>query len=164
MTKFNLVRWGSFKEEGKSLKGLEAVVMIYYGYSKKMEAQLLKAYHRLMYHFTEYDVFHTEIYTPEHEELLVFCKKDCSTEVIQAIQEHSKLEKVPKAKKGDTSLNGVPRNFWWCIDIQETYGDWIAFLQPKSNLFINAVKNDYQNWLMSKTPEEREEEYKESLR
>lgn len=104
---------------------------------------------------------------------MVFCRKDWATEVIQAVrefieqpyplQDYSELEKVPKAKKEDTSCDRRLSNFWWCIDINESYGDWMAFLQPQSNLLTEAVKNDYQKWWLSKTPKVREEEYKDSI-
>jgi len=105
---------------------------------------------------------------------MVFCRKDRETEVVQAIREfvkqpyhlkeYSELEKLPKARKEDTSYDGRHSNFWWCIDSNESYEDWMAFLQPQLTLFTEAVKNDRQNWWLKKTPEEREEEYKESLR
>lgn len=175
MAKFYLIQRGTFKKEGNSLTGSDGVVRLDYMGSAEFEwGAIPKAYRRLMYHFTEYEVFHTGIYTPEHDELMLFCRKDCSTEVIQAIREfieqpyhlkeYSELEKVPKARKKDTSYNRRRSNFWWCIDITESYGDWMAFLQPQANLFTEAVKNDYQNWWLNKVPEEREEEYKKSLR
>lgn len=175
MAKFYLIQRGTFKEERKFLTGLDGVVSLDYMGSAEFEwGAIPKAYRRLMYHFTEYEVFHTGIYTPEHDELMLFCRKDCATEVIQAIREfieqpyhlkeYSELEKVPKARKEDTSYERRRSNFWWCIDIKESYGDWLAFLQPQSTLFTEAVKNDYQNWWLNKAPEEREEEYKKSLR
>ena len=79
------------------------------------------------------------------------------------LKEYSELEKIPTARKEDTSFNRRYCNFWWCIDIKESYGDWMAFLQPQLSLFTEAVENDYQNWWLNKSPEEREEEYEESL-
>lgn len=169
-----LIQRGTFNKTGKSLTGSDGVVGLAYMGSSEFEwGAIPKAYRRLMYHFEEYDVFHTGIYTPEHEELMVFCRKGCATEVLQAIREfienpyhlkaYSELEKVPKAKKEDTSYHKRRSNFWWCIDIK-SYGDWMAFLQPQSNLFTEAVRNDYQNWWLNKAPEKREEEYKKSLR
>ena len=40
----------------------------------------------------------------------------------------------------------------------------MAFLQSHCELLTKAVKNDYQDWWLAKSPEEREEEYKKSLR
>lgn len=175
MAKFYLIQRGTFEKVGKSLTGSNGVVNLDYMGSSEFEGgAILKAYQRVMYHFTEYDILHTEIYTPEHDELMVFCRKDCATEVIQNIREfvqrpyhlkeYSELEQVTKAKKEDTSYDCRYSNFWWCIDINKSYGDWMAFLQPQSNLFTEAVKNDYQDWWLNKSPEEREEEYKKSLR
>lgn len=175
MAKFYLIQRGTFKKQGESLTGAEGVVSLDYMGAAEFEwGAIPKAYRRLMYHFTEYEVFHTGIYTPERNELLVFCRKGCSTAIIQAIREfieqpyhlkeYSELEKVPKARKKGTSYDRRRSNFWWCIDIKESYGDWMAFLQPQLTLFTEAVKNDHQNWWMNKTPEEREEQYKRSLR
>ena len=174
MANFWLIQRGTFNGIGKYLTGSEGVVSLDYMGSSEFEwGAIPKALRRLMYHFSEYEVFNTGIYTPEKQELLVFCQKSCSTEIIQAIsqyienpyglKEYSELEKVPKAKKEDTSYDGRFSNFWWCIDI-ESYGDWMAFLQPQKDLFKEAIKNDYQDWWLTKSPEEREEEYKKSLR
>ena len=174
MAEFYLIQRGTFENEGKSLTGSDGVVSLdYMGASEFEWGAIPKAYRRLMHHFTEYEVFHTGIFTPEHDELMLFCRKDYSTEVIQAISEfikhpyylkaYSELEKVPTAKKGDTSYDRRRSNFWWCIDIEESYGDWMAFLQPQLTLLIEAVKSDYQNWWLNKASDEREEEYKKSL-
>lgn len=176
MAKFHLIQRGIFQNEGNSLTGPNGVVRLDYMGSAEFEwGAIPNAYRRLMYHFPEYEVFRTGIYTPEHFELMVFCKKDYSAEVIQAIsefvehpyhlKEYSELEKVPRVKKQDTS-SYVHRtsDFWWCIDISEAYGNWMAFLQPQTNLFTKAVNNDYHNWWLNKTLEEREEAYKKALR
>ena len=174
MERFCLIQRGRFENDGKSYIGLDSVVHLEYMGSSEFEwGAIPKAYRRVMYQFTEYDVFNTGIYTPEHEELMLLCRKDCSAEVIQAIRyfiehpyklkEYSELEKVPKARKEDTSHNRRCCNFWWCIDIEEPCGDWMAFLQPQATLLTDAVKNDYQNWWLNKSPEEREEEYEKSL-
>ena len=93
--------------------------------------------------------------------------------MIQSLRQHieyphllivkSELEKVPKAKKGDTSYDRRRSNFWWCIDIK-SYGDWMAFLQSHSEQLLRVVKESYQGWWLAKSPEEREEEYQKSLR
>jgi hypothetical protein len=180
MARFWLIQRGTFKEEtgkvltGKNLIGPNGIVTLHYmGSSEFQFAAIEKAYRRLMYHFSEYEVFHAGIYTPENDELLVFCKKSCSTEVIRSIcqyiekpyhlKEYSELEEVHKAKKGDTSYDRRHSNFWWCIDIK-SYGDWMAFLQSHSEQLLRIVKESYQNWWLVKSPEEREEEYQKSLR
>lgn len=175
MAKFWLIQRGTFGKTGKFLTGEDGIVSLHYMGSSEFEwGAIPKAFRRLMYHFSEYEVFHTGIYTPENDELMVFCKKSCATEIIQSIRqyieepyrlkEHSELEKVPKAKKEDTSYDRRRSNFWWCIDIKSSYGDWMAFLQPQMDLFKKAIKNDYQDWWLTKSPKEREEEYQNSLR
>ena len=173
MEEFYLIQRGVFREpDSKTLIGPGGVVRLYPMGSAEFEwGAIPRAYRRLMYHYKEYEIFNTEIYTPEKEELMVFSKKDCASEVIQGIREFieqpyslkekSELEKVPKAKKGDTSYNRRISDFWWCIDL---YGNWMAFLKPQYNLFKETVESDHQKWWMKKTPEEREEEYKQSLR
>lgn len=166
MAKFWLIQRGTFKETGKYLIGSEGLVSLDYMGSAEFEFDAIpKAYRRLMYNFSEYEVFNTGIYTPEKEELLVLCKKNCERVIIQAIRqyienpyhikEESELEKVPK----DTDRHS---NFWWCIDITP-YGDWIAFLQPNYKLLTEAVKNDYHDWWLTKSKKKRKEEYKKSL-
>ena len=173
MSKFWLIQRGTFKKNGKFLTGKEGIVSLDYMGSAEFEwGAIPKAYRRLMYHFPEYEVFSTGIYTPEKDELMVFCKKSCSEEVIQSIRQYidepyqlkefSELEKVPKAKKRDTLYDGRHSNFWWCIDIK-SYGDWMAFLQPNLKQILEAVKNDYNDWWLAKSPEKRKEEYKKSL-
>lgn len=174
MAKFWLIQRGTFLEKGKYLTGTDGVVELDYMGSAEFEwGAIPKAYRRLMYNFSEYEVFHTEIYTPEHEELMLFCKKDCKDEIMQTIrefiekpyhlQEYSELEKVPKARKGDTSYNGRHSNFWWCIDIKP-HGDWMAFLEPQLKLFMEAVKNDQNDWWLKKTKRQRKKEYEEAIR
>ena len=174
MANFWLIQRGTFREKGKYLTGSDGVVSLDYMGSAEFEfGAIPKAYRRLMYHFSEYEVFNTGIYTPEKDELMVFCRKSCSTEILYAIsqyiekpyhlQEYSELEKVPKARKEDTTYDCRLSNFWWCIDIK-SYGDWMAFLEPHSKLLTEAIKNDYVDWWLTMTPEKREEEYKKSLR
>lgn len=174
MAKFWLIQRGSFeKEGGKYLIGTDRIVALHYMGSSEFEwGAIPKAYRRLMYHLPEYKIFPTGIYTPEKEELMVFCKKMCSAEIVQSIRqfikkpyhlkEYSELEKVPRAKKEDTSYDRRRSNFWWCIDI-ESYGDWMAFLQPQEEQFLTAIRNDYQDWWLAKSPKKREEEYQKSL-
>ena len=175
MSKFRLIQRGKFRESGTTLTGSNGVVNLDYMGSSEFEwGAIPKAYRRLMYHFSEYEIIHTGIYTPEKDELLVFCKKKSAENVVQSIKEfisnpyhlkeYSQLELVPTSKKNDTSWwDHRYISFWWCIDINDCHGDWMAFLQSNSNLFKKAVNNDYQNWWMKMTPEDREEEYKDSL-
>ena len=179
MSQFWLIQRGNFIQRETIFESLligpdQIISLDYMGSSEFEFGAIPKAYRRIMHDFTEYDVFHTEIFTPEHDELMVFCNKDYGERITQGIRkfiempyrlkEYSELEKVPKAKKEDTSYDRRRSNFWWCIDISESYGDWMAFLQSELNRFKTAVKNDYQDWWMKKTPKGREEEYNKSLR
>ena len=176
MSKFYLIQRGQFRDSGTNLTGRNGVVDLDYMGSAEFEwGAIPKAYRRLMYNFLEYEVFHTGIYTPEQDELLVFCNKNCSENVVQSIKEfidspyhlkeYSQLELIPTSKKNDTSWwNHRSTDFWWCIDKNNCHGDWMAFLKSSSEKFELAIKNDYQNWWLTMSPEEREDEYKSSLR
>ena len=172
MNQFYLIQRGTFKETGNSIIGSNKIVSFdYMGYAEFECNAISKAYRRFMYHFPEYAIFHTGIYTPSQEELLVFCRRDFAEKILQSISQfiknpyhlktYSELEKVPIAEK-DAPYNYRRSNFWWCIDT-ELYGDWIAFLQPHLQQFMDAVKNDYQNWWQVKSRRQRNKEYKASL-
>ena len=175
MYKFWLIQRGFFEEKGKYLTGDEGLVTLNYMGSAEFEfGAIPKAFRRLMYHFLDYDVFHTSFFTPDGEELLVFCNKKKSEDIIKAIKyfienpyhlkEFSQLERVTKDKKEEKTSHYYT-NFWWCIDDNRRYcGDWMAFLSPKKELFVNAITNDYNDWWLKKTKKEREEEYHKSLR
>ncbi len=173
MANFWLIQRGTFKENGTHLIGKDSAVSLDYMGSSEFEYDAIpRAFRRMMYHLPKYDVFHTGIYTPEHEEMMVFCKESSSQEILLSIkqfietpyilQEYSELEKVPKAKKEDTDWRRRQSNFWWCIDINPN-GDWIAFLEPHLKILTEAIQNDYQNWWLAKPLEQRNEEYKNSL-
>ena len=174
MAKFRLIQRGTFLEQGKYLIGSneDGIVKLDYMGSAEFEwGAIPKAYRRMMYNFSEYEAFRTGIYTPENDELMVFCKKDCKEEILQSISEFiekpyslkqfSELEKVPKGL--DEWGFGRRSNFWWCIDIKP-HGDWMAFLEPQLNLFMEAIKNEYNDWWLKKKKREREKEYEEALR
>lgn len=173
MAKFRLIQRGTFRKSGKYFTGKEGVLDLEYMGSSEFEfGAIPKAFKRLMYHFLNYEVFSTGIYTPEHDELLVFCRKEFAEEIIQLVQqyiqkpyqlkEYSGLDKIPKGK-GDQKYDCLnSTNFWWCIDIK-SYGDWMAFLQPQSELLVNSLKNDYEDWWVKKDAQTREADYRESL-
>lgn len=174
LSNFWLVQRGTFNKSGSSLLDEDGIVMFHYmGSSEFQFGAIPKAFHRLLYHYPKYSVFHTWIFTPEHEELMLFCRIDYAKVIKRALrdfikhpyelQERSELEKIPKVRKNDTSYNRRISNFWWCIDIKKPYGNWIAFLRPQLEMFTEAVENDYRNWCMTRTPEEQEEEYRKAL-
>lgn len=168
MQKFNLIQRGNFKNVLDIANGLSGVVEYSYMGSAEFEFNAIpKAYRRLMYCFNEYSVFPTGIYTPEHDELMLFCKTNYATDIIQALgefiktpyrlKEPSELEKIP-----NTAYPNRRNNFWWCIDINE-FGDWMAFLESESHILVSAVEHDYTCWWLPKPLETRKEEYQKSL-
>ncbi len=165
MTKFFSIQRGRFLEEGKTLIGKNGIVKLDYMGAAEFELGAIpNSYNRILSNFQEYDIFCTGIYTPEQEELLVFCREKHKTETIQEIcrfieqpyqlKAYSELEKIPKAKKGDTTYDGRNSDFWWCID--EPYGDWIAILQSKSETFMQIIRNDYHSrYIENNKPKKR---------
>jgi hypothetical protein len=132
-----------------------------------------KAFRRIMYHFDEYSLIATGIFSPEGEELMLFCKKEYSDMILEmvkefisnpySLKEYSELEKIPVAKKGDASWRGRTTDFWWNIDIRE-YGDWMACMSSKADLLVKILNSDHNDWWMMKSEAEREKEYKDSKR
>ena len=172
MAKLWLIQRGTFNIAGDPQKGLDGVIHYDYMGSAEFEWRALpKAYRRLMYHYTNYDVFHTGVYTLYDEELMVYCRKEYAHLVIQTIRnyvyepyeikEMSDLEKVLYAE--DSLHDGRHTNFWWCID-NKSCGNWMAFMQSNERLFRVAVGNDFLRWWMPKSTEEREKEYKDAQR
>ena len=86
MTNFWLIQRGTFRKTGKLFIGKDGIVSLdYMGASEFEWGAIPNALRCLMYRFSEYEVFNTRIFTPENDELMVLCKKSCSTEVIQSI-------------------------------------------------------------------------------
>ena len=136
---------------------------------------LMCSYQRILYRAQDYNIFHTGIFTPEGEELYLFCNQCYVKDLIELLnsfmqnpwelQEFSQLEYVPRYKKDDLESNFYCRrtsDFWWCFDETEA-GDWMAFLSPNAEYFKNAINYDYVNWWLKKSPEDRREEYKKAL-
>lgn len=129
MTKFKLIQRGYFKKDVKEGYLLDEGGIVGLGYMGSAEFEfgtIPKAYRRIMHNYLNYDIFGTNIFTPENEELMLFCRKDRATELKESIQafiehpyhlkEFSELEKIPKAKKEDTGFSRRRTDFWWCID------------------------------------------------
>lgn len=172
MAKFRLIQRGTFTGKSRSLftDPDEAIELDYMGSYEFEGGAIPKAYRRFMYHFEEYKTSNTGIYNPNNDELLLFCRRGNVIEINQMLREfmktpymlkeYSALDQVPNEK--DTSCGFIKINFWWCIDIKP-YGDWMAFLQPNAEEFMQAAKNDYQNWWLKMSPKIRQAEYNTSL-
>ncbi len=181
MKNFYLIQRGEFKDYkfldsafARDFLTVSNIVELDYMGSAEFEwGAIPKAYTRMLYNFLEYDFFNTGIFTPENEELIVFCKKTCSEAIINEIREfiekpyrlkeYSELEKIPKATRDDKSYNGRRSDFWWNIDITETYGDWMAFLSPQKERLKKALEYEYNAKWIIKGEEEREKLYRDSL-
>ncbi len=139
------------------------------------ETTTIKAYNRLMHNFKEYNYVHSNIYSPEHDELIVFCKKSCSHEIVHGVRElvdnpyYSHQLKTPcyieQITKERSSLPDYlihQPNCWWCFDTG-FYGDWIALLRSLQPEFQRAINLEYNNYWLTFPEEDREAEYKWSL-
>ena len=173
MANFRLIQRGFFTGKSRSLftDPDEAIELDYMGAAEFEFEAIPKAYRRFMYHFEEYKTSNTGFYTQQNEELLLFCRRNHAIEIMQMLKafmqnpyrlkEPSYLEKITEANE-DTECDFSRTNFWWCIDIK-SHGDWMAFLQPQAELFMQAAKNDYQNWWLKMSPKIRQAEYNTSL-
>ena len=104
-------------------------------------------------------------------ELILFSNQESADEVLDGLvsfinnpyhlKEYSELEKIPNSSIKDTGFKRLRTNFWRCI---EFYKDWMAFLNSNRVLFEKGINNDYNNWWLQKSEEEREQEYVKSLR
>ena len=136
---------------------------------------LLCSYVRILYYAQEYSIFHTGIFTPENDELCLFCKKHYAKDLVDSLrsfmenpwelQEFSQLQYVPSYKQTDDEAEPFGHrtsDFWWCFEENEA-GDWMAFLMSKAKYFKDAINYDYVNWWLKKSPEDRREEYKKAF-
>ncbi len=171
MGEFYLIQRGKLKKEGNELFGENGIANLDYMGSAEFEfGAIPKAYRRLMYNFLNYEIFHTDIFTSDKKELIIFCRKEYSKEILKELKnyvykpyklkEYSELDNI-YLKNSNKNLRS---NFWWCIDCNNVYGDWMAFLDSNIIKFFKSIKNDYQNWWLSKPLEKREEDYKLSLK
>jgi len=131
-----------------------------------------KAYRRLMHHFEEYETVHTGISSLDGDELVLFCNKDHTEEILRmvkeyidspySLKEYSDLEEVPNSSKANSSYRSRRTDFWWCIDVED-YGDWMACMSSKEDVLVQTLREDYEQWWLTKPPEEREKEYNNSI-
>ena len=175
MANFWLIQRGLFTTDTRNtstLKFPNTVDLDYMGAAEFEWGALPHSLRRMMYHFEKYEMFKTGIFSPEGEELMVFCTKEKSTDIIRMLKEYidkpyelkefSELEKIPTAKADDTSWQGRCSDFWWCID-RKGLGDWMACMSSTSEKLLAALRHDYQFWWLSMSAEHQEREYKDSL-
>ena len=173
MAKFWLIQRGKFTTQ-KPSSALCIDSNIDYDYMGSAEFEwgaIPKAFRRMMYNFDKYSICQTGICSPEGEQLVIVCKSKQTAEIVRmlkefiehpySLKEYSELEKIPTAKKDDTSFERRSTNFWWCIDHNE-YGDWMACMSSESAKLFEILTHDYENWWLKKSLEEREEEYRKS--
>ena len=170
--KFYLIQRGEFREDGVCLTGRNGVINLDYMGSAEFEfGAIPRSFRRIMYNFDNYIYVPTEIKTKDDEELILFADKEISNEILEGLKsfiynpyhlkEYSELEKIPNSSKENKDISKLYTNFWWCIEFNK---DWMAFLSTYRMLFEKGINNDYYNWWLEKTEEQREEEYVKSLR
>ena len=170
--KFYLIQRGQFNRDGEGLTGRTGVVDLDYMGSAEFEfGAIPKSFRRIMHDFDNYVYTSTGIYTKENNELILFSNQELSNEILEGLvsfinnpyhlKEYSELEKIPNSSIKDTGFKKLRTNFWWCIEFNK---DWMAFLNSNRALFEKGINNDYNNWWLQKSEEEREQEYVKSLR
>ena len=154
--KFDLIQRGEFNKDGIRLMGRDGVVYLDYMGSAEFEGGAIpRSYRRIMHNYKNYSYFNTGIFTPENDELIVFCNSKLSEEIINELnnfvdtpyklKEYSELEKLKTSKKDDISWAKRTTDFWWCID----YGvDFMAFLKSNMEKFSKGISYDYENWYL----------------
>jgi len=175
MRDFYLVQRGSFTENMKPdavLTGCKGIVSL-----EKMNSsefgfgEIPKSFRRIMVDFPYYDVYPTTIKNCEGHELMVFARWDRAYDTVKALKfftrvmswelkETSRLEYIERASE---NLGGT--NFWWCIDRpnKNFSPDWMAFFNSHTSRFRKAISNDYNEWWMKMTEEEREVEHNRAM-
>lgn len=172
MGTFNLVQRGAFikgNHENASLTGCTGIVRLENMANPRFADETIpKAFRRVMKNYPEYNVYSTDIKSPDGKELKLFCHKDSAEATISAVR--SFIEE-PWALADMAFLTCVTRgvnlyiNFWWAVE-QPAEGiltDWMAFLEPNEEIFKTAIANDYNRWWCRMSEEERESEYKKAL-
>ena len=170
--KFYLIQRGNFNNDGDSLTGKNGVVSLSYMGSAEFEfGAIPRSFRRIMHDFDKYIYIPTGICTKDNNELILFSNQHSSSEILEALtefirnpyqlKEYSELEKIPDSSIKDTGFKKLRTNFWWCIEPNK---DWMAFLNSNRKLFEKGINNDYNNWWLTKTEEERKQEYVKSLR
>ena len=170
--KFYLIQRGEFREDGVGLTGRNGVIDLAYMGSAEFEfGAIPRSFRRIIYNFNNYRYVPTGIKTKDNEELILFADKEISNEILEGIKsfiynpyhlkEYSELEKIPNSSKDDNEFYKLYTNFWWCIEFNK---DWMAFFSTYRMLFEKGINNDYYNWWLKKSEQQREEEYVKSLR
>ena len=169
---FYLIQRGEFNQDGEGLTGKTGVIDLDYMGSAEFEfGAIPKSFRRIMHDFNNYIYTPTGIYTKENNELILFSNQGLTDEILEGLnffinnpyhlKAYSELEKIPNSSIKDTGFNKLRTNFWWCIEFNK---DWMAFLNFNRKLFEKGINNDYNNWWLKKSEEEREQEYVKSLR
>ena len=170
--KFYLIQRGKFNQDGEVLTGRNGVIDLDYMGAAEFEfGAIPRSYRRIMHDFDKYVYAPTKIYTKDENELILFANSESSDEIVESLcefvnnpyhlKEYSELEKIPTSSKNDTGFKKLRTNFWWCIEFNK---DWMAFLNSNRALFEKGINNDYNNWWLKKTDEERKTEYTKSLK
>ena len=170
--KFYLIQKGQFRHNGETLTGRTGVVSLNYMGSAEFEfGAIPRSFRRIMYNFNNYIYIPTGICTRENNELILFSNRESSSEILEELtefiynpyhlKEYSELEKIPGSSIKDTGFKKLRSDFWWCIEYNQ---DWMTFLNSNRELFEKGINNDYNNWWLSKTEDERKQEYVKSLK
>lgn len=184
MSNLNLILYGTFcenePESHVTFCGENSIVKFFKD-NHRTSYEVWKAIRRIMWDFSKFKVYPTEIYTPEKEQVMIFCKEDLSMSSTKTLkkfiyepypfEEYLEFEKILTSKETDDLSIRRKANFWWYIsskpvyyNLELVYYNWIAFMESNKELFIKTITNDHDNW-WNKEPEiDRLSEHKRSLR
>lgn len=147
---------------------IDNVQLDYMGAAEFEWGALPKALARMMKHYGEYSTAHTGIYTPDGDEVILFCKNDDSETVVGLLNSYFEQ---PYELKGFSPIVPKANMFWWCIDYNGFHarhpqygrnnGDWIACTSSDYELVKNSLDAAYEIWMMM-PDEEREKLYHEA--
>lgn len=171
MVDFSFLQRGTFMENvGKieMLTGCKGVVKLDDAcFDNCIRMAISESYSRVMWNYTSYSIHRTGIKNFLGEELVLFAHIESANKIVELLRELSELG----CRKFDSSFNekGEERqcslDFWWYTapKQEKLLSDWMFFYEPQSEIFMEAISGDYNNWWMKMSLEEREEEYKSSL-
>ena len=189
--RFYLIQRGTFNKnlkEATALFGSSSSYLIdpdYMGSAEFEFGAIPKAYRRIIHQYSDYKLHITDITTVRGVPFCIYCRDEYYEEILTAIKEYINkpynLKEWTNMEYHFRELNttnqfdvdrykyAIRTNFWWCIDINKNghhIGDWMAFIgaTDRQNRFTEIISNDYSNWWMKKTPEEREDDIKKAYR
>lgn len=187
MKHFWLIQRGAFRDVKTATKFLggsseHLIDPDYMGAAEFEWGAIPKAYRRIMGQFDKYKLHVTDLITTGGVPFCLFCMdnqyEQILSEIKRYLEEHYRLKEWTNMEAhfstecafgSDHHKHQLKTNFWWCIDknrCDEDVGDWIAFIgaTDRQNAFMRVINEDYTNWWLGKSQEDRDKDFKQSFR